>query len=113
MIKNWKLFFGIFLAYSFSHANYSLLLSRRPIVCYGPDNQSVVYNVNKGLKYTVEGESRGFERLIKIPNTDNRTYSTFETSTTILQISNQGDFFKIKGGDGRFTKVDCEMLKEI
>lgn len=114
MKRNLTLLLGVLLVSSLSHANYSLLLTQRPIVCYGPDNQSILYNVHKGImKYTVEGESNGFKKISR-PNTNGRSYIIVETSEVILQISNQGDFFKVKGsGDDRFTRADCDLSKQI
>lgn len=112
MTKNWKLILGVLVTYSLSHANYNLLLSRKPIVCYGPDNQSVIYDVSKGLKYSVEGESRGFSKPLAAPKTNNASYLILESPYVTLQISNQGDFFKVKGDD-HFTKAECELLKQI
>lgn len=114
MKKSITLLLGILLATSFSYANYSLVLTRKPIVCYGPDNQSVLFDINKGyMKYTVEGESRGFKKISR-PNTNNTTYIIIETTEVILQLSNQGDFFKIKGsGDDRFTRAECQLSKQI
>jgi hypothetical protein len=98
------------LSSSFAFANYSLLSSRKPIVCFADDNQSIVYNVEKStLKYTIEGESRGPKKIVN-SSTNWANYLIVTSSELTLQLSNQGDFFKFPG-DARFTKVECHLSK--
>ncbi len=90
-----------------AQADYALSRNNRTVRCSGEDNQSVVLNSNRTtLKYTVEGESLGAKRILKV-ETDGKTFMTYMTEDMILTLSDDGDTFMFKT-DQEPESFDCK-----
>lgn len=88
-------------------ANFQLSQSKKAVVCYGPDNQSLELDATRTtVKYEVEGETRGPAKIVGV-NTDNRTFITYTTPELTLTLSNAGDTF-LYNGDQDPTDVECK-----
>ena len=88
-------------------ADFGLSQSSQSVVCYGEDNQSLILNGTRtGLKYSIDGESYGMNRIIDV-TTDNKTFISYTTSEVTLTLSNDGDSF-IFEGDQESQSLTCK-----
>ncbi len=83
----------------FAMADFNLAHNRKVVVCYGEDNQEWKLNATRTtLKFTVEGESSGAEKITKT-DTDGDTFVSYTSQTGTLRLDDQGDTFKFAGGE--------------
>jgi hypothetical protein len=88
-------------------ANFNLAHNQKAVVCYGEDNQSWDLNAKRTtLKYTVEGESLGSQKITKT-DTDGETFVSYTTSEGTLYLDDQGDSFQFKG-EQEAQEVRCK-----
>lgn len=92
-----------------ANAGYELANNGRKVTCYADDSQVFVLNAARTtIKYAVEGESRGAQRITEIED-DGSVSACYTTSEGTLCLNDGGDgdtfFFD---GDSEATYVDCE-----
>jgi hypothetical protein len=89
-------------------ANYQLSGNGKAVTCYAEDNISVTLNASRTtLKYTVEGESNGPQKITKVLSNgrDSVTYVSKELSLT---LSNKGNSMLYSGDSEPTTFNSCK-----
>ena len=86
----------------------SILNGSRPVVCHGDDNISIVLNAqHTTLKYTVEGESLGPVKIVKV-STDHSSYVSYISSEGWLTFNARGSYYRATG-EQQSSAVDCKI----
>lgn len=92
---------------SSAFANYELSKSNKAVTCYGDDSISVTLNAKKTtLKYVVEGESNGPQKIIKVID-DKKSSVTYVTKEFTLTLSDAGDTVLYHGDQEPMSFNDC------
>ncbi len=106
---NKKLMFALlttFVALS-AKADFNLDSNEKAVNCQGEDNQSWVLNRNRtAVKYTVEGESAGAQKITN-RQSDGDTFVSYTTSEGVLTLSDQGDTYQFNGDKDAET-ISCK-----
>lgn len=83
---------ALLLVAPWAHADFKLANSGKKITCSGADNQT--WEVNKArtkMKYTVEGESLGANKIIN-HETDGKTYVSYSSDEGTLTLGDKDTF---------------------
>jgi uncharacterized protein YdeI (BOF family) len=88
-------------------ADFKLASNGKKVSCYDQDNASFELNAKRTtVKYTVEGESKGAQKITH--NKSNKTsYASFTTSEGTLVLSDKGDIFQFTG-ESEVSHIDCK-----
>lgn len=88
-------------------ADYALSTNGKTVKCHAEDNMSWVLNAKRTtIKFTVEGESAGPRKIIKIIDNGHSSIS-YITSEGIFTLSERGDTF-LFDGDSIAGEIDCK-----
>lgn len=80
------------------------------IECYGADNASIVLNAKRTtLKYVVEGETNGAQKISRV-KTDDKTYVSYQNSEGWLTFNERGSYYRANGGQDT-EAFDCSLIK--
>lgn len=89
-MKSFLILSAIVLSVS-AQANYQLSGNQKKVTCYADDNISVELNAKRTtLKYVVEGESNGPQKITKVIS-NGRDTVTYVSSELSLTLSDKGD----------------------
>ena len=88
-------------------ADFNLAASGKTVVCSADDNQTWVLNAKRTtVKYTVEGESLGAQKITK-RDSDGDTFVSYTVEQGTLTLSDRGDTFQFDG-DQEAGTIDCK-----